>query len=256
MSCSIDVRNDLTAAKMSSQRKCGSILMEFVLVLPLYITLLGGMFLIGDIGLDAIRVSVGDRDAALDAGDRIGRSIEPFKAKQMGQEGYNVTVRSRTYRADESFQGAWSWLAAGRSYSSYKLRAGGSILISYPFLHYGDSSSGGGLLSTLVGGGSVTFHGKDFSLNVGTVRSYNYYTLKRTDLARSNNAYRNWDSDRLVLFSEGKQYWDGKVYEETFADANGENLDLSGQSANDTLPDVPNGAGEYGRYSQFVEWSE
>ena len=230
--------------------------MEFVLVLPLYIALLGGMFLIGDIGLGAIRVSVGDRDAALDAGDRIGRSVDPFIAKQMGEGGDNVAVRSRTYRADENFQGGWSWLAAGRLYSSYKLRAGGSILIAYPFLHYGDSSSGRGLLSTLVGGGGVTFHGKDFSLKTGAVRSYNYYTLKRTDLARSKNAYRNWDSDRLVRFSEGKQYWNGKVYEETFAEASGESLDSSGQSADDTLPDVPNGAGEYRRYSQFVEWSE
>lgn len=256
MSCSIDVRQGFAPAKMQSHRKRGSILMEFVLVLPLYIALLGGMFLIGDIGLNAIRVSVGDRDAALDAGDRIGRSVKSFKAKQMGGEGDNVTVRSRTYRADENFQGSWSWLAAGRSYFSYKLRAGGSILISYPFLYYGDSSSGGGLLSRLVGGGSVTFHGKDFSLNAGAVRSYNYYTLKRTDLARSKSAYRNWDSDRLVLFSEGKQYWDGKVYGETFAETSGESLDSSSQSADDTLPDVTNGAGEYGRYSQFVEWSE
>jgi len=245
MSCSIDFRH-------------GSILMEFVLVLPIYIALLGVLFLLGDIGLSAIRISSGDRDVAMDAGDRDGYSLDQFKERQMGvEEKRNISsVNSRTYRADESFQGAWSWQSAGRMYFSYKLRSWGSALVSYPFLHYGGSTSGGGVLATLVGGGNSEFHSKDFSVGDGPVRAYNYYTLKRTDLARSESAYRNWSSDRLVLFSEGRQIWDGKVYDEAFADASGDNLDSSSQSADDVLPDVPDGAGEYKRYQKFVEWSE
>ena len=244
MSCSIDSRR-------------GSILMEFVLVLPIYIFLLGALFLLGEMGLNAIRIASGDRDVAMDAGDRDGYSLSPFKERQMGDEKSNISsVDSRTYRADESFHGSWSWQAAGKTSFSYRLRSWGSVLVSYPFLRYNGSMSGGGILATLVGGGNSEFHSKDFSLQTGVVRSYNYYTLKRTDLARSEAAYRNWDSDKLVLRADGEQCWHGKVYNEAFADANGQQLDLSNQSADDTLPNVPDGAGEYGRYSQFVEWSE
>ena len=128
--------------------------------------------------------------------------------------------------------------------------------MSYPLLNYNGSASDGGILGALVGGGNIVFHSKDFSLGSGVVRSYNYYTLKRTDLARNPSAYRNWDSDMLVLRTDGEPYWRGKVYDEVFADANGQNLDSSGQSADDDLPNRPDGAGEYSRYSQFVEWSE
>ena len=128
--------------------------------------------------------------------------------------------------------------------------------MSYPFLRYNGSTSGGGILATLVGGGNSEFHSKDFSLGAGVVRSYNYYTLKRTDLARDPRAYRKWDADMLVLRADGEPYWRGKVYDEAFADTNGQKLDSSSQSSDDTLPNPPEGAGEYGRYPRFVEWSE
>lgn len=244
MSCSTDFRH-------------GSILMEFVLVLPIYIFLLGALFLIGEIGLNAIRISSGDRDVAMDAGDRGGYSLSPFRNRQMGEEKSNVSsVDDSTYRVDENFQGSWSWQSAGRVSFSYKLRSWGSAMVSYPLLYYNGSTSGGGFLATLVGGGRAVFHSKDFSLGAGVVRSYNYYTLKRTDLARNPGAYRNWDSDMLVLRAGGEPYWRGKVYDEAFADADGQKLDSSSQSSDDTLPSPPDGAGEYGRYSQFVDWSE
>lgn len=244
MSCSIDFKH-------------GSILMEFVMVLPIYIFLLGALFLIGEIGLNAIRISTGDRDAAMDAGDRDGYSFSPFKEHQMGEEKDNISsYANQTYRADENFKGSWSWQSAGRVFFSYRLRSWGSGLVSYPFLKYNGSVAKGGMLGMLVGGGNVAFHSKDFSLGAGVVRSYNYYTLKRTDLSRDSRAYRNWDSDMIVLRADGEPYWSDKVYNERFADANGQNLDSSGQLADDDLPNRPSGAGEYQRYSQFVEWSE
>ena len=53
----------------------GSVLMEFVIVLPLYICLFGMLFLIGDMGLKVAALAVGDRAAAFDAGDRSGTSF-------------------------------------------------------------------------------------------------------------------------------------------------------------------------------------
>ena len=102
----------------------GSILMEFVLVLPIYIFLFGAIFLIGEIGLNAVRISTGDRDVAMDAGDRRDFSLDPFKKRQMGEEKDNISSDdSRTYRADENFNGSWSWQTAGRVFFSYRLRS-------------------------------------------------------------------------------------------------------------------------------------
>ena len=253
MSCSTDFR-------------CGSILMEFVLVLPIYIFLLGALFLVGDMGLNAIRISTGDRDVAMDAGDRNLHSLGPFWNQQMGDEKENVTaVDSRTYRADENFQGAWSWQSAGKTSFSYRLRSWGSELVSYPFLNYNGSTSAGGILGTLVGGGAVVFHSKDYSLS-DKVRSYNYYTLKRTDLARGPTAYRNWDSwdedgkqdtsiSCLADSSGGRQYWYSKVYREEFANSDPDKLDGARQDK-DSLPSYPNGRKEYTRFPMFVTWSQ
>ena len=252
MSCSIDHRR-------------GSILMEFVLVLPIYIFLLGALYLLGDMGLNAVRISTGDRVAAMDAGDREGHSKTPFFLRQMGEEASKALFESCAYRADENFQGSWSWQAAGKTTFAYELQSYGGGLISYPYLRYGDSS-GGGVLGTLVGGGKVLFQSKDYSMG-GKVRSYNYYTLKRTDLARDPRAYRNWDSwdedgnqdtsrNHLVESTGGsEQCWYSFVYKEKYADSSPDKLDESGHGG-DTLPSQPSGRKEYKRYGMFVTWSQ
>ena len=245
----------------STDSRVGSILMEFVIVLPIYILLFGALFLIGDMGLNAIRISTGDRNAAMDAGDRSGYSLTSFLWRQMDEEALNTYSSSGTLRADEKFQGAWSWQSAGRTTFAYKLPSYGPGLVSYPYLRYGSAVSGGSVLGTLVGGGTVLFHSKDYSLADKT-RKYNYYTLKRTDLGRLNeNAYRNWDSQGdtstslLTDATDGRQYWYKYVYDEPYADSNADKLDSGGQGA-DEVPDLPSGREEYKRYSQFVTWSQ
>ena len=242
--------------------------MEFVLVLPIYIFFFGALYLVGDMGLNAIRISVGDRAVAMDAGDRTGRSATPFLNYQMREEADKTSFISRTYRADETFEGAWSWQAAGRTFFNYKLQSYGGGLISYPYLSYGGDTSDRSTLGSLVIGKSVKFHSKDYSLSE-TVRVYNYYTLKRTDLARDPRAYRNWDSwdedgrqdtsiNHLVMNND----WDSHVFGEPYADANPGKLDdankgfkAGGQGA-DKLPDTPAGRQEYTRDKTFVKWSE
>ena len=243
MSCSIDSRR-------------GSILMEFVLVLPIYIFLFGALYLLGDMGLNAIRISTGDRDAAMDAGDRAGHSMGQFLAQEMRDEALKTSYNSQTYRADEGFKGAWSWQAAGRSLFAYRLRSYGDGLIAYPFLHYGGSSSGGGILGTLVGGGLVVFHSKDYSLS-NKVRAYNYYTIKRTDLAREPNAYRNWQEKCLTAPSSGlEQYWYSCVYKEAFSDPVADHLEQSDSQGSDQLPSPPGGRDEYNRSGILVRWCQ
>lgn len=251
MSCSID---ELGV-------RPGSILMEFVMVLPIYIFLFGAIFLIGEIGLNAVRISVGDRDVAMDAGDREGCSFAPFGLMQMGEEIENVhSKESRTYRADENFHGAWSWMSAGRTWFSYKLRSWGSAMVSYPFLRYNGSTSNGGVLASLVGGGEVVYHSKDFSL-ADKVRAYNYYTLKRTDLSRAPEAYRNWKPNQLVVSDGGSQYWDSCVYDESYLyeepfNSVADKLDSSLPQGSDSNPSPPEGRIEYERFDSFITWSQ
>ena len=242
--------------------RCGSILMEFVMVLPIYIFLFGAIFLIGEIGLNAIRISVGDRSLAMDADDREGYSFAPFGLMQMDEEFANVhSTESCSYRADESFQGAWAWESAGRTWFSYKLRSWGSALVSYPFLNYGGPASGGGILGTLVGGGDVVFHSKDFSMS-NRVRAYNYYTLKRTDLSRRPEAYRNWEPNQLVESNGGRQYWDSSVYDEPFLydapydESVADELDGGPRQGKDANPSPPVGRKEYERFGMFITWSQ
>ena len=242
--------------------RSGSILMEFVMVLPIYIFLFGAIFLIGELGLNAIRISVGDRSLAMDADDREGYSFAPFALRQMDEESENIrSEESRTYRADENFQGAWAWESAGRTWFSYKLRSWGSALVSYPFLNYGGSTSGGGILATLVGGGDVVFHGKDFSMS-DKVRAYNYYTLKRTDLSRKPDAYRNWEPNQLVEISGGEQYWYSCVYrepflyDEPFDKSIADKLDGEPRQGRDANPSPPEGREEYKRFGMFITWSQ
>lgn len=249
MSCSID--------------SCrGSILMEFVIVLPIYILLFGTLYLLGDMGLNAIRISTGDRDVAMDAGDWRGHSLTAFLLRQMGGEASKVLPANRAYRADERFKGAWSWQVAGRTSFAYKLQSYGGGLVSYPYLRYGDASGGDSILGALVGGGTVLFHSKDYSLS-DKVRKFNYYTLKRTELGRLDmNAYRNWDSQGdttrslLTDVTGGQQYWYKYVVEEPYADSDSDNLDSSLGQDTDETSDPPSGRMEYKRFSPFVTWSQ
>lgn len=262
MSCSIEQQqNPLTRSRVVLRSR-GSILMEFVLVLPIYIFLFGALYLVGDMGLNAIRISVGDRAVAMDAGDRTGRSANPFLNYQMLEEAAKTSCNeSRTYRADTSFKGAWSWQAAGKTSFNYKLPSYGGGLISYPYLSYGGDTSDSSTLGSLVIGKSVKFRSKDYSLGE-TVRFYNYYTLKRTDLARDPCAYRNWDSwdddgkqDTSINHLVKNNDWKSHVFGEPYANADPDKLDDASQGA-DKLPTMPGGRAEYTRDETLVEWSE
>lgn len=260
MSCS-------TNCRIVSALRAGSILSEFVLVMPIYAALLGGLFLIGDMGLNAVRITIGDRDAAMDSGDRSGHSRSKYLSNQMTEESSKVYSDSRTYRVDENFRGSWLWQAAGRDMFAYKVQSWGGALLSYPFLNYGDATKGAGVLRSLIGGGVVLFHSKDYTFS-GKNRKYNYYTIKRTDLARDPAAYRNWDSQeptfpersKLTKINGGRQYWFTSVYLEDdikscASRSDPDNLDASNQGQ-DELPSKSAGRSEYERVNAYVKWSQ
>lgn len=237
-------------------RERGSILMEFVLVLPIYFVLFGYVFLLGDLGLKTIALAAGDRDAAMDAGDRWGYSYSVFAGNQIERSGLR-SAQSATLRADEDFNGAWSWQAAGISKFKYGLPGWMSGLLVYPYLFYG-SATADGVLPVLSRGDLIELQSKDVD-NVWDdrkVKMYNYYTLKRANLSREKNAYRNWSSSQLM---EGglSPYWYDAVYKEPYANPSGSELDSNGPSqGRDENPSRPDGESIYKRYAQFMRWSQ
>ena len=245
MPCIIELR------KMTMYGRRGSMLMEFLLVLPIYLCLFGFVFTVGEMELRTVSLASGDRAAAHDAGDRGGFTYLPFALKQLVEIGLGP-AHSNTQRAEEEFRGSWSWFAGGYSEFMYHMASWNEGWLSYPMFRYGSESFGGGVLVSLSGGGAVLLKSKEQEV----VRTYNYYTLKRTDLAREDGAYRQWDEPKLVDGVSGvEQYWFDYVYGELYADSDANHLDGARQSV-DELPDQPKGMAEYERYSKFKKWSK
>ncbi len=99
----------------TNNRRGGSILMETLLVMPLYLVVLGGMFWIGDIKLARQKLMIADRYAAWNAGnrhrnfkERIDGEIRDafFRQSDIG----NQTLAATEYECGESI--GWSAFVA------------------------------------------------------------------------------------------------------------------------------------------------
>ena len=260
----------------------GSVLMEFLLVIPIYLLLLGMAFSLGEMGLKAIGLAHGDRllSHAVD-GQAAGVLQNLYRTRlfpsdtiswgdDIGVSGKQDSLRDAkgTYRADEGFKGAWVWQTAGRAGDDYALPPWTRGWLQYPHAHYsattGDfSGADDGAYGDLLAVGSLgrtLIESKDTS---SKVRVYNYYTLKRTALARGRNAYRNWKEPSLLRTTgyAGSPNWHGNVYKEPGIDPDGgvdvadpEKLDAAEQGG-DELPSPPGGS-DYDRCTQLMIWSQ
>ena len=240
MSCTIDMPS------ASRKLRKGSILMEFVLVLPIYMILMGMVFLWGDMGLKAIYLSFGDRCVAFDGTDRDGRSYSQFSAIEYINDALSAKSK-KDYRVDTEVKGSWSAQYAGRTGYEYKIYSWMNGIIGYPLFHYGKDTSS--LLEKFVNEGSEHLDAK----GMDRVRKYNSYTLRRTELARSSSACRNWDAKELLGYAGSKRGWEWSR-DEKYADTSAANLESS-SSSQDSLPN-PKSLGRYKRYSQYDSWTE
>ena len=128
----------------------GSVLMEFIIVLPLYLALFGMVFLYGDASLHAVNMAAsGDRALAVSHGmTHDGRSWNesaamPFVAGALSLSSNEVVTNSKYYDvasdkpieanasefsndthgavADPSFNGSWTWLVGSVLSDDYAL---------------------------------------------------------------------------------------------------------------------------------------
>jgi len=224
----------------------GTVLMEFVIVLPIYMVLLSTIFLWGDMGLKAVILAFGDMCVTVDGTDHVGYSYSKFADKSLLTDGLSAATR-KDYRVDRSVKGSWSAQYAGRTGYTYKIYSWMDGIMGYPLSIYGNASPG--IVETLAGGGSVLLDGKGMERK----RMYNNYILRRTELARSPSVCRNWKSDALLGRSDGKRGWEWSR-DELYADPNAKALEGS-DSSQDTLPS-PRSLGKYRRYGQYDSWTE
>ena len=249
----------------------GSVLMEFVIVLPIYFLLMGFVFILGEMGVKTVCLASSDRAVAFDTG-RSGDWDTAVRQKVASDqfkkgESANLTFAGNTYRVDAmSFNGSWSCLSAGLSVFKYRLPIWTHGWIAYPHHHFSlttgtDPESIDGTLGKLL---SSAGNAVEFIVSKETSRRYYYYTLKRTLLSRKPDAYRYREPKYLTESNvKGKSgdetgvFWYDKVYDEGYADPNPDSVDgLMGaaQAADQFLGNSPRS--DYNRFFTFMEWSQ
>ena len=261
--------------------RTGSVMMEFLLVLPVYFALLGGTFAVGDLLMRSISLTYADRLRAMSPDEFEARSeraitheLVPFfcfedDENMQSTKSDMVIPDGKTLRADEKFAGAWSWQSAGKVRDRYVAPMWTRSWIGFPEKQFEAAMS---KANTLVQGKNLSEMLKDgldvVSMDTERERHYNYYTLKRTMLGRTS--YRSWHPKNLtnvpvdynnVTFEDAIPVWGAtwfkNVYREPFADSDPGKLDnLKSEQKADELPEEPNWRTEYSRFPTFMLWSQ
>lgn len=261
----------------------GSILMEFVIVLPIYFVLIGMAFAVGEMGVKALSLALGDRIGAYDAvigdksawqllSDRVFLINDENKitwSDDVSETGYvdSLSRESATWVPDAGFAGPWYALSAATAEDSYVLppwTRGWLQYADYSFRRTtGDSSHGSGVLDDLITLGRlvrVSIRSKDWDLS--RTRIYNYYTLVRTPQGRIS--YHSWSAGNLArvnVMPVGSSTWFSDVHSEKSVYGNESllstvtsllGLSQDGASALDSgSVSIPSGAPDPGMRSEY-----
>lgn len=242
------------------QSERGVVMMEFIIIFPIYLVLFAIIMAIGDMLVHSIRLPSAERTSAFDIGassavgkgwDRVTDTLfSPLVErddKGRSQDALSIDAQL-DHSADTTIEGPWSMTSGTRIRDNYTLPIGGAadrlLIADMLFSRPGDNLPGGradGLYGDLIAGRSVAMYSKDVRT------TYNYVTLKRrrdmTGLSwRDNGRY----ASDLVVYGG----W-SKVSGENYADGS------ATESNRSELKGNPGSFDEayYTRYPQFVTWS-
>lgn len=262
----------------------GSVILEFVIVLPLYLLLLGATVLLGDLGLRSIWVTHADGLAVASGGDgsTAAKVYLGFQFPVTDLYEYEVgpeqpqdipTFESATYRAkkgDEAFKGSWGAQVAGRGNDLYALPpwARGWLIYANATYHQDDGGILPGILPTLLITnlvGRLPVVSRDLK-GSGGERKYGLYTLMRTVKARNRQKpYRAWGAKELSgaksdaldapLEATVGTEWYKHVYGEPFLVSDAAKLDEKADEKEDEDPAKPDRA-DYPRGSSLLIMSQ
>ena len=255
----------------------GSVLMEFLIVVPVYIVIFGGLFMIGAMAIKTTRLASAERTRALDvaAGDSPNtnadfgwNAIKDLLFPPVpGDEEDNVSDDPEPYRyheQGESFQGPWTVAVGSKIKDEYKLASWTRGWLAFAHWLFQDATrtedeldAEDNVMLPLLNGNSADM----FSKNIHKPRIYNYYTYRRTRDYTDNELgkmYRQMpqelkDAGKLVDAAAASALWKECVEKEKYPkleDAGGENGNKrSAVSLGLTQR-------EYRRYGQFERWSD
>ena len=216
-------------ASVSRKGKTGSVLMEFIIVFPIYLVLLAGLTMMGDMADHAIRLASADRTVAFDVQNEqanglsmtreipfgrtnvVIRGIEQFGLKNLHEvaEDYSdqntlVLATNSAWYADTAVDYPWCFRAAATVRNLYKLPLGGTagqLAAADHMLYVGTKDSGGKLMADEDPG---------FFGNLVSIRSVPMYAKSwdefRRDASGSGSLYRYFGYYTL----RRKRYWTDK----------------------------------------------
>lgn len=224
----------------------GSVLMEFVIVLPIYFLLLGFAFVTGELALHSIQLAGGaDRSLAHStaAFDAFKRAASPGKdpdaeAQHLSYAGDGGgTERVSEYHSkniewtwNESFQGPWSKIVAATVSDYYTLTPLTRGFVAFWYRDsqkkvetLGGSVSGGSALDEMIRDSGVVGRIKSSDEKGMTgrdrheddVREFGYYSLVR-DRQWPSGGYRSWPAGALAKNDNWQKY----VADEKFLETN------------------------------------
>lgn len=261
----------------------GSVLMEFVIVLPVYLLFFAGVLTIGDILMKTARLSAADRTAVLmeaheetPAADplwnRMARMLFPGDRRYPNRPLWykdDITVTAfqdvlsrgtRHHLADPAFSGAWSWQVAGTVTNLYALAPQTRAMMQFfeyvshdGMSHPINTRTPNGVFRPLL---TKNVLGRAGLVSKDLARPYAAYTLSRTHAGFISYRKMAWDgsAEGMAGILAPDNRWYGCVANEKFADSVPENLEGGSDDrafpATGLVPRTP-----YRRNDDFVKWS-
>lgn len=243
----------------------GSVLMELIVVFPIYLVVFGALFMFGNMLVKASRLPSADRTAAFDvqnttANGWIGVLTKMFRPEREVTDSGAVTdllERETTseYYADTQVSGPFSLRSAVKVCNRYALSGGparGQLAFADWFFRNSAQTRRVSVnMASLLSGERVRMYSKGDGPD--RAYAYNYYTLKRVKY--DAGAQYTWRDNRrpisdIVNARYGNSRWYREVYREKWHDE--VNDGANAKSATSPLGRFA----EYTRYPRFVGWSE
>lgn len=260
--------------------EAGSVLMEFIIVLPIYMLLIGYAFVVGEFALQSIHLAASaDRTYATARKPNMAEDmfaffslaaspdwdlIEPefsYAGDGGGFEKISSYKKERIDRVadDNSFRGPWTKAVAAWVKDDYTLTPYTRGMVAFWYRRQYDMTDAPQSIDNDTptekilnnGIGRAEMVGKELKDEDGNeVRKYGFYSLMRNEAAREPTAYRKWPAGGLAT---GRVWYD-KVFQEKYASVDYEEVDngsREGLPAPGSAEEVP----DYSRDSSLARWS-
>ena len=252
--------------------------MELVIVLPVYLVLFGGVFMLGDTLIRSIRLPSAERTQIFDYGRSDGKKpgwnvVESdlfHPDREVDDEGSPTDVLNegepRAKYVDTAIEGPFSVLMASNVGDEYSLLAGGSrgqlafasLFFRKTLTAVPDPLDGkpGNDVQSLSRGGRLQMRSKPDVKSDGTARAraYNSYVLKRHRYGEGEWMWRDnrrHAHELLIKSSKGLRVWDAVYQEEWLASVSDDPTGGQYVKPADADPDQI----AYGRFKPYDNWT-